>query len=126
MIRFAVIALLLVTFAMQTWAQARERDEWDGTSLPITIEVTRDVPVKSSERRSDGSYGQERGALYSSKSFIITKGRRFRVIELMREGTCRIEFEGSQYELSACPWMPGFRDRQADIFRIVEFRNRER
>ena len=115
--RLASAASLLVFYALCAVAQPVV---WDGLTVPITIEVTSDVPVRSSERRPDGSFGQERGSLYSSQSFQIATGERFRMIEMLREGECRIEFQGSVYLLSSCPWMPGFTDHQTDIFRIVE------
>jgi hypothetical protein len=118
-IRFSIIvASLVAPFAN---AQA---PIWDGRSLPITIEVLRDVPVKASERRADGSYGQERGSLYSSTAFRISRGQRFKMVEALGEGSCRIAFQGSEYVLSSCPWVPGFTDNQADIFSVVEFQNR--
>ena len=122
MIRLGFIAVLLV--APLASAQVRSGPVWDGQSLPITIEVLSDVPVKTSERTADGSFGQERGVLYSGAAFLISKGQRFRMVELLGEGRCRIELQGSRYALSSCPWVPGFTDSQADVFRIVEFQNR--
>jgi hypothetical protein len=121
-IRSAVIAALLV--ASLADAQTPSAPVWDGNSLPITVEVSQDVPVKISERRVDGSYGQERGTLYSSVAFLIAKGERFQMVQMLSEGSCRIELNGAQHVLSSCPWVPGFTDNQADIFRIVAFRNR--
>jgi hypothetical protein len=92
---------------------------WDGKSLPITVQVTQDVPVG---RRYcvDG----RRGTLCSGVELRINKGQRFEMVEMLREGECRIDFMGSRYELASCPWMPGFRDSEADIFEIVLVRNR--
>jgi hypothetical protein len=87
--------------------------------LPITIEVTRDVDVKSSERQSNGRYAQLRGTLYSLEAFRIMKGQRFQMVMIYPEGECRIRFEKREYDLSSCPWLDGFRDHQTDIFRIV-------
>ena len=113
--------LLMSLFVSLSVAKLAAAPVWDGTSLPITIEVLRDVAVKSSERKPDGSYGQERGTLYSRSSFHIAKGQRFRMIAILGEGGCRIEFQGALHELSSCPWVPGFTDAQADVFRIVAF-----
>jgi hypothetical protein len=61
--------------------------------------------------------------LCSAAEFVIAKGQRFQMTEMLHEGECWIEFEGSRHLLSSCPWMPGFRDSQADVFAIVEFSN---
>jgi hypothetical protein len=87
----------------------------DGKSLPITIQVTQDVPVGQRY-----CVYQVRGTLCSSVEFTITKGQRFEVVELRQEGECRIEFTGTSYELASCPWMPGFTDGQTDKFEIVQ------
>jgi len=92
---------------------------WDGKSLPITIEVKQDVPA-SRNHCTDS----QRGTLCSGAEFTIRTGQRFQMIEMLHEGECRVEFEGSRYQLASCPWMPGFRDSQADVFEIVEFENR--
>jgi hypothetical protein len=119
LIRLGLIAALAVAAS----ASAQVVPVWDGQSLPITIEVLRDVEVKASERHADGSYWQERGFLYAGAEFHISKRERFRMIEALGEGGCRIEFQGSQYTLSSCPWVPGFTDQQSDIFKIVAFPN---
>ena len=116
-----VLALLIAPLAS---AQVTDAPVWDGQSLPITIEALRDVPVKATERRPDGSYGRERGTLYSRSSFRINKGQRFQMVTMLGEGSCRIEFQSALYELSSCPWVPGFTDQQTDVFRIVAFVNR--
>jgi hypothetical protein len=87
--------------------------------MPLTIEALRDVPVKTAERRADGAFGQERGVLYSHVAFVIPKGERFRMIEQLGEGGCRVEIRATQYVLSSCPWLPGFADRQLDVFQPV-------
>ena len=84
--------------------------------MPLTIEALRDVPVRTSERRADGSFGQERGVLYSHVAFVIPKGERFRMVEQLGEGSCRVEIRATQYVLSFCPWLPGFTDQQLDVF----------
>ncbi len=122
MIRLSIIVALLAV----PWANGQVPGAliWDGRSLPITIEVLRDVSVKASERRADRSYAQERGTLYSSTAFRIGNGQRFQMVELLGEGSCRIEFQGTEYILSSCPWLPGFTDKQADIFSIIAVQNR--
>lgn len=116
-IRLGFLSVFLLTPAAQAAAQTTV---WDGQSLPVTIEVSQDVPVRTSERRPGGSYGQERGSLYSRTALLIGAAQRFEMIEILGEGGCRIRFDGSEYELSSCPWLPGFRDHQTDIFRIVD------
>ena len=90
---------------------------WDGESLPLTIEVTQDVPVSPRY-----CVNQPRATLCGAE-FTINKGQRFHVVEMLQEGGCRIVFLGTSHELASCPWMPGFRDHQADIFKVVEFHN---
>ena len=89
---------------------------WDGQSVPITIEVAKDVPV--SPRYC--AVGQ-RGTLCTNAEFIIGQGQRFQMVQKLSEGECWIEFQGSRHLLQSCWWMSGFRDNQADIFVIVEF-----
>jgi hypothetical protein len=95
---------------------AGDQSRWH---LPVTIEVARDVDVKSSERQSDGRYGQIRGTLYSSEAFRIKKGQRFQMVKIYGEGECRIRFQEKEHDLSSCPWLDGFRDHQTDIFRVI-------
>jgi hypothetical protein len=92
--------------------------------LPVTIEVTQDVGVKpySVLRRPGGVLlGEARGTLHigrEAKAFRITKGRTFQMISVGSEGGCQIRFEESDYQLPSCPWRAGFRDHQADIFKV--------
>jgi len=79
----------------------------------LTVEVQRDVEV----RRSEGG-AEKRGTLYSSKTFVIRKGERFEMVQHLGEGGCRVRFKGQLYDLNSCPWLPGFRDQQADIFKV--------
>jgi hypothetical protein len=114
----------VVPMAGALWAavggQLAVADEvWDGKSLPITIEVRQDVPIG----RQYCSRLQ-RATLCSAAEATIRNGQRFTMIEMLREGECRIELQGKPYHLGSCPWMPGFRDNQSDIFVVVEFRNR--
>lgn len=112
----AIAAVLSAgTGAQLAWAAPT----WDGKSLPITIEVTRDVLVG----RNNCAH-LERAKLCSATDFVIAKGRRFKMVENVGEGECRIEVDGKRYLLGSCPWMPGFQDTQSDVFVVVEFRNR--
>jgi hypothetical protein len=87
--------------------------------LPVTIQVTRDVEATNAPE-PDG--GQRRGRLYISRnltSFVIGKDQTFQMINVGQEGECRIRFDKREYELGSCPWLDGFRDRQADIFKVI-------
>jgi hypothetical protein len=95
---------------------------WDGKTVPITIEVSKGIHVYSKEPRPEEPK-HERGSLYGNGDFHIAAGQRFKVIKLFREGTCRIEYAGHDYDLSLCPWMLGYADPRADIFKIVEVKS---
>ena len=86
---------------------------------PVTIEVTRDVRATEHAGPSE-----ERGTLYlqdaHAPSFWMRKGQRFQMLKAGSEGSCQIEFQGRKYRLTSCPWLPGFRDHQSDIFRKVD------
>jgi hypothetical protein len=87
--------------------------------LPATIEALHDVPAQSVQ----GSQ-QLRGVLYVSggRSFTIAKGQRFSMVKVYDEGECRIKFENTEYDVSSCPWLDGFRDHQEDVFKVVSGR----
>ena len=86
--------------------------------LPITIDVEQDVPVK----RAPGGK-EQRGVLYvweaKSEEFQLKKGQQFRMVETGPEGSCRIRFRKNVFVITSCPWLDGFTDHQADIFRVV-------
>ena len=86
--------------------------------LPVTIEVKRDVEVAHYPESHES-----RGTLYlddvKAKAFRLKKGQRFQMLEVGQEGGCRIRFEEKEYGLISCPWLPGFRDHQMDIFSII-------
>ncbi len=92
-----------------------EAIDGNNEALPLTIELTQDVQVRSS---SDG-LGQQRGTLYAATDFRISKGQRFQMIVIGQEGGCRIEFQDAEHELFSCPWLPGFRDHQPEIFVVL-------
>jgi len=118
--RYATHCLTVGVVLLATVARSAVADPvWDGKSLPIGIEVTQDVPVG---QRYCASF--QRATLCSDGDFTIRKGQRFRMVEVLQEGGCRFEFLGSRHESPSCPWLPGFRDNQFDIFAIVEFQNR--
>jgi hypothetical protein len=73
-------------------ASSAEPVIWDWRTVPITIEVLKDVPVETTV------YGREkRGTLYSTESFLIKASERFVVTKLLREGACDIEFRSKTY-----------------------------
>jgi hypothetical protein len=82
--------------------------------LPVTIEVKRNVEVT---HYTDPH--QSRGKLYledaKAKAFRLTKGRRFQMVQIGKEGSCRIRFDGNEYGLTSCPWLEGFSDHQTDV-----------
>lgn len=88
-------------------------------AAPVTIEVTRDVRVTQLTGSSEA-----RGTLYledaHAPSFWVRKGQRFQMLKAGSEGSCQIEFQGKKYRLTSCPWLPGFRNHQSDIFRKVD------
>jgi hypothetical protein len=92
---------------------------WDGVSVPITIEVSQDTPVGPAYC----AYMHPK-TLCTRTEFTIERGQRFRMIEMLHEGECRIEFQGAEYQVSSCPWTPGFRSGLSDGFVIVQFQNR--
>ncbi|MDO8270591.1 MAG: hypothetical protein Q7U82_01550 [Gammaproteobacteria bacterium] len=111
MIRYIIWISLLFSSIVVAKEDALEISERD---LPLTIEVTQDVQVKSSESR-----GQPRGTLYTAGNFRISKGQRFQMVAIGQEGGCRIIFQDAEHDLSSCPWLPGFRDHQQDIFVVI-------
>ena len=95
--------------------------------LSVTIEVTRDVDVKPSsvlQIPGGGLQGEQRGTLYiaigrDAKAFRIMKEHTFQMIKVEPEGGCQIRFENKDYTLGSCPWLDGFTDHQADIFKVI-------
>jgi hypothetical protein len=87
--------------------------------LPVTIEVIKDVPAHAEDRT-----GQHRGTLHisSAEPFLVRKGQRIQMIKIYSEGECRIRFNKKEYDVSSCPWLDGFADHQADIFRVISAR----
>ena len=83
--------------------------------LPLSIEVAQEVQIKKS---TDGNWTQ-RGTLYANTDMKIEKGQSFQMIEIGGEGGCRIRFRGVEYNIFSCPWLPGFRDHQEDIFVLL-------
>jgi len=92
--------------------------------LPVTIEVAQDVDVKpySVPQRPGGVLlGEARGTLYigqEAKAVRMRNGRTFQMISVGSEGGCQIRFEENDCQLPSCPWLAGFRDHQADIFKV--------
>jgi hypothetical protein len=101
----ACIALVVLTAAGQT--------RW---RLPVTIEALQNVLVQAPQTST-----QVRGVLHivGAESFTIKKGQRFLMVRIYTEGECRIQFEKKEYDVSSCPWMDGFTDHQADVFKVV-------
>jgi hypothetical protein len=103
---------LVLLAIMGLAAQARTNPNW---RLPATIEVLRDV------KAGRGPY--ERGKLdLDSDEFVIKKGERFQMVEIYAEGGCRIRFKQMEWDLGSCQWLEGFRDSEADFFKVVSGR----
>jgi hypothetical protein len=98
-----------------------------GWRMPATIEVTQDVEVRHLSR-SDLLSGEPRGVLLLGggqaelKAFQIKKGQTFQMLAIFTEGECRIKFGNDECVITSCPWLDGFRDHQADIFRVTSGR----
>ena len=86
--------------------------------LPITIEVEQDVHVQV----HDPGGVERRGILYlyESEPFQLRKGQRFQMLDTGPEGSCRIRFGKRVVGITSCPWLDGFTDHQADIFRVIK------
>jgi hypothetical protein len=88
--------------------------------LPITIEVEQEVDV---QHNADPSGKEQRGTLYlyeaKSEDFQLKKSQQFQIVATGLAGSCRIRFHKKLFGISSCPWVDGFTDHQADIFRIV-------
>ena len=108
----SICAVCSALVALSTLDQTKWR-------FPVTIEALKDVPAQVEETAQ-----QVRGVLYVSRgpSFTVKKGRRFLMLQVNKEGGCRIEFEKKQYDVSSCPWLDGFRDHQKDVFEVVSGR----
>jgi hypothetical protein len=88
-------------------------------NLPITIKAKTEVEVTHHE----GGGSESRGKLYVDfkiRPFRLRKGQRFQMVEIGQEGGCRIRVNEREYDLSSCPWLPGFTDPQSDIYEIVK------
>lgn len=114
-IRLAITASVLL-LALTSCVERYEPSEGVDRT-PLTIQVRRDVEV-----RPDSAPSQQREILYSDTSLIIRKGERFEMQEVGPEGACRVLYKGRRLDLSSCPWLPGFRDHEWDMYEIV---NRE-
>jgi hypothetical protein len=91
----------------------------DDSDLPVTINMLQDVQINAVEEIS-GSDGAEPGSRYAMVTLGIRKDQQFQMIDIHLEGGCRILFEDKQYDLASCPWLPGFRDHQDDIFKVMQ------
>jgi hypothetical protein len=86
--------------------------------LPVTIEVRQSVEVTHIVEPHES-----RGKLYledtKASAFRLAKGKKFQMVGIGKEGSCRIRFGGNEYGLTSCPWLEGFSDHQTDFFSVV-------
>ncbi len=106
-----VIALLMVLALAQPKAPA--------SAPSVTIEVLRDVEVRGPSTLKGGGARQERGVLYAATARTIRKGERLVMTKELGEGACQVRLRSEMLDLSSCPWLEGFRDRQRDVFRVL-------
>ena len=57
--------------------------------------------------------------LYADATVQIRRGERFQMIKIYTEGGCRIRFKREEYDVQSCHWLEGFRDPEADIYRVI-------
>ena len=83
------------------------------TQAPVSIVLRRDVEVRAQAE----SGPQRRGVLYADVALHLRIGERLVMIAIGEEGGCRVR--ARELTLSSCPWLPGFRDHQSEIFQVV-------
>jgi hypothetical protein len=120
-----MLRTLCAAFAASFVAAAFAQSSW---SVSATIEALTEVPV---EVRTDGR--QPRGVLVISSGdalmefgdgepgvkFRIKKGQRFLMTEIHAEGGCSIKLKQREMFVGSCPWLDGFTDHEADIYKVV-------
>lgn len=88
------------------------------TPLPVTVELRRAVAVRTTEVLRDGTSHQVRGVLYADTVMSLRVGERLTMVAVGTEGGCRVRIRGRELAVRSCPWLEGFTDHQADIFRV--------
>lgn len=92
-------------------AQA-ERDT-SASAEHITVRPLRDVPVMRG-----GAVQEQRGVLYGDTAMVLPRGTMLISTPDVGEGSCRVYAGALRIALSSCPWLPGFRDHQSEIFAV--------
>jgi hypothetical protein len=109
----SLFPILLLLSCNQVGSQERES---------VLIEVLSDVRIEPQVLGRSGEKGRLdyfRATTPAAVVLELNKGQRFEMVQDLGEGSCRIEFEGNRFDLQSCPWLPGFRDPQSDVFRVV-------
>jgi hypothetical protein len=118
-----IVLATFLSYALTAVAQDEGATrQLDDSDLPVAISVLQDVQINAVEENS-GADGVEPGSRYSMVILGIRKDQQFQMIDIHLEGGCRILFEDKQYDLASCPWLPGFRDHQENIFTVVKICN---
>lgn len=116
---------VIVAVAFLIWPGGQGKQDGDYVwTLPATIEVLRDVPI-----RTDDHGAQERGVLYVDRApqgipTRIEKATRFQMTRIEDEGECTILLLKETLTVTSCPWLFGFSDHQADVFEVVSGRTK--
>jgi hypothetical protein len=84
--------------------------------LPVTISILQDVQVNAVAENP----GADAASRYSLVTLGFRKTQQFQMIDIHLEGGCRILFEDREYDMASCPWLPGFRDHEEDIFKVMK------
>ncbi len=115
-----IVFVIFSSYALTAVAQNETTTpSLDDSDLPVTISVLQDVQINAVEENS-GSDGAEPGSRYSLVTLGIRRDQQFQMIDIHLEGGCRIMFGDKQYDLASCPWLPGFRDHQENIFKVED------
>lgn len=115
--------LFVIFFSYALSAAAQNKDLTrvpDGWELPVTISVLQDVEINVMEENTAVPDDASPLSRYSLVTLGFRREMQFQMINIHLEGGCQIRFEDKEYSMISCPWLPGFRDHQEDIFAVME------
>ena len=115
--RILLASLMLLAGGLHTVAtpaSARVPRVQPAADSVVTIELLRSVRVR---RPVLGR--EQRATLYGDTIMTLRAGERLQMLRRGLEGGCVLRVRGRDMSVSSCPWLPGFRDPQADVFRVV-------